>query len=565
VIGGRSTRASGYDVFLSHSHVDKDWTRTLHDHLAGADYNGRMLRPWLDQEVLDPGTLASDRELESALDRSRFLALVLSPEALESTWVQAEIAYFLRTRSVDDVIVLKRQPCRVPSELSRATLIGWPDPDAADQHARLLSVLRPHARQGSADHDFRKSMRRAWAESWVSQPVGYDDTPTEENSRLLELLLSFDIGDLDHEGSALVAFERVGQLVSELSLRESYGAKMVLGEFLAIAMLHDSRYGRVMANYVTLDSSSHLQGPTFNTLRNRALRGAQGPPSTTNLLFAVARAGSKLAEIDRSRIDLSTMGALLHQLDQRGIDSPGEQTVAGMIGRLLGKLRNTPVADVLIRTLAEWGGDASCLAAAGAISTRFHDADLRYHTEELAKLSAEAQPARPPSPSTARLLLDKSSRLWLRPGIDRQIQNSLIDLQDLIRSFGSDWPAGDAIGSSLRLAPQPTNLVNGPLIGRVRLVTRANMESYADTLGPADIACLTEPRIVDALFDGVSGYLIAHDEVDKPLGIRLQRRSARFATYGADEIRQLEDDAVIALWPGRTRDDATGFTAPGAG
>ena len=91
------------------------------------------------------------------------------------------------------------------------------------------------------------------------------------------------------------------------------------------------------------------------------------------------------------------------------------------------------------------------------------------------------------------------------------------------------------------------------------------MESYADTLGPADIACLTEPRIVDALFDGVSGYLIAHEEADKPLGIRLQGRTARFATYGADEIRQLEDDAVIALWPGRTDDDATGLTAPGGG
>lgn len=565
MIGDRPARVSGYDVFLSHSHVDKDWTRALYDHLAGSDYNGRMLRPWLDQEVLDPGALASSRELESALDRSRFLALVLSPEALESTWVRAEIGYFLRTRSVDDVIVLNRRPCRVPSDLSRATLMSWPDPDAADQQAQLLRVLCPHARDSFADYGFRKTIRRAWEEARVSQPAGFDATPTEANSRLLELLLSYDIGDLDHEGSAVVAFERVGQLVSELSMQESYGAKMVLGEFLAIAMLRDARYGRVLANYVTQDSSSYLQGPTFNTWRNRALRGATGPPSTTNLLFAVARAGSKLAEIDQSRIDLSTMGALLHQLDQRGIDSPGEHVVAGMISRVLGKLRNTPVADVLIRTLSEWGGNASCLAAAGAISGSFQDDDLRYHTEELERLSAKARPARPPSPSTARLLLDKSSRLWRRPGIDRDIQTSLTDLKRLIRSLGSDWPADDVIGSSLRPAPPPTKLVNGPLIGRVRRVTRANMESYADTLGPADIACLTEPRIVDALFDGVSGYLIAHEEADKPLGIRLQGRTARFATYGADEIRQLEDDAVIALWPGRTDDDATGLTAPGGG
>src|SRR5262249_47476584 len=268
--------------------------------------------------------------------------------------------------------------------------------------------------------------------------------------------------------------------------------------------------------------------------RNRALRGATGPPSTTNLLFAVARAGSKLAEIDQSRIDLSTMGALLHQLDQRGIDSPGEHVVALMISRVLGKLRNTPVADILIPAPAEGGGDPSCLPAAGAISGKFQDADLRYDTRELARLSAEARPARPPSPSTVRLLLDKSSRLWRRPDIDRDIQESLTDLKRLISSFGSDWPAGDVIGSSLLPSPppprDPTNLLNGPLMGRVRRVTRANMESYADTLGPADIACLTEPRIVDALFDGVSGYLIAHEEADKPLGIRLQGCTARFAT-----------------------------------
>lgn len=564
VISGRPAGALGYDVFLSHSHVDKDWARALHDYLARTDYNGRMLRPWLDQDFLDPGTLASSRELESALDRSRLLALVLSPEALESTWVRAEIGYFLKTRRADDVIVLNRRPCQVPGELSRATLIDVPDPDAADQQAQLLRVLRPDVRDDFADYDFKKRIGRAWKEARWTQPEGPDPAHTEANSKLLKLLLSYNIGDLDQEGSALTAFGRVGQLVSELSVDESYGTKMVLGEFLAIAMLRDARYGRVLANYVTDDSSSYLRGPSFSTWRNRALREAAGPPSTTNLLFAVARAGSKLAEVTPSRIDLSTMGALLHQLDQRGIDGGAERAVAVMISRVLGKLRTAPAADVLIHTLAEWGGDASCLAAAGAISGRFHaEGDLLYYTQELARLSADARPAHPepgpPSASTARLLFDKSSRLWHRPGIERDIQGSL---DDLIKFFGSGWPADDAAGAALHAAPRPAKLVNGPLIGRVRRITRANMESYADALGPADIACLTEPRIVDALFEGVSGYLITDEEAGKPLGIRLQGRTARFATYATDVIRQLDDDAIIALWPGPADDAATGFAAP---
>jgi len=90
------------------------------------------------------------------------------------------------------------------------------------------------------------------------------------------------------------------------------------------------------------------------------------------------------------------------------------------------------------------------------------------------------------------------------------------------------------------------------------------MESYAGTLGPEDIACLTESRIADALFGEVSGFLITRDEVDTALGIRLRGRSARFAAYGAEAIQQFQDGAVIALWPGRTDETATGFTASGA-
>ena len=62
----------------------------------------------------------------------------------------------------------------------------------------------------------------------------------------------------------------------------------------------------------------------------------------------------------------------------------------------------------------------------------------------------------------------------------------------------------------------------------------------------------------------MSGYVIAQEEADKPLGIRLQGRTARFATYSTVAIQELEDGAVIALWPGPTDDAATGFTAPGA-
>jgi hypothetical protein len=179
----------GYDVFLSHNYADKAWTRELYDRLARTDYNGRMLRAWLDEQVLDPGNPASKRELESALDRSRFLIVVLSPEALNSTWVKAEITYFLGTRQAADAIVLRRRPCQVPSQLDKATLIDWPEGDAAFRQDQILRLLRPNAEDSWDRYEFSKKVRRAWEHTRLQQPDGLDPTPTEENARLLDLLL----------------------------------------------------------------------------------------------------------------------------------------------------------------------------------------------------------------------------------------------------------------------------------------------------------------------------------------------------------------------------------------
>jgi len=74
-----------------------------------------------------------------------------------------------------------------------------------------------------------------------------------------------------------------------------------------------------------------------------------------------------------------------------------------------------------------------------------------------------------------------------------------------------------------------------------------------------DVAWLTEPRIVDALFEGVSGYIIAQEEAEGPLGVRLHGRGARFAAFGTEAFEQLESGMAIALWPGRTENDAQGL------
>ena len=63
-----------YDIFISHNRADKAWVRTLADRLAVERLHGRALRPWLDEKFLDPGGLASEAELTTAIDRSRLVS-----------------------------------------------------------------------------------------------------------------------------------------------------------------------------------------------------------------------------------------------------------------------------------------------------------------------------------------------------------------------------------------------------------------------------------------------------------------------------------------------------------
>ena len=67
-----------YDVFLSHNRADKPWVRELASWLADREYNGRHLRPWLDEHF--PGR--SDR----------FLMLHSSSLGHSSTDIRARIA-----------------------------------------------------------------------------------------------------------------------------------------------------------------------------------------------------------------------------------------------------------------------------------------------------------------------------------------------------------------------------------------------------------------------------------------------------------------------------------------
>jgi hypothetical protein len=545
-----------YDVFLSHNHADQDWTRALFENLSQTDYDGRMLRAWLDERVLDPGSLSSVRELETALDRSHRLALVLSPEALASPWVQHELDYFTRTQGSERVIVLVHRACEPPPALEGCPRIDWPgEPGDGPAMTELLRLLQPRT-ESARRYQHGKDVRRAVSSARYAMGADFNPGSTQEGEALLALLLKPQLDDLDEEGLALTGFSAAAQALSELDDAEGYNLRLLLGEILAEAQLRDPRYSQVAAEYARSEPRT-----SFLTFRNRALNGKTAPASTAHLPFTVARATSKLAEIDTSRVDLSTLAALLQNLDDRpALDGPAK-SVAGMVGRTLGKLRGSSLVDALLHALSEWGGSASHLAVAAAVSGTFDERDPPvYTTDEVQRRAAQAAPARavpPPTSRIARLLLEPLKPLGLNFDLDREIHNAR---EDYVRAFGA-WDPDVEPWRELRSAPPLSQLHGGPLVGTLRRITRADMEAKADLLGPTDIAVLTEPRIVDALFGGAGGFLIEEQQADAPLGTRLRARGVRWATCSADAVARHEEGMAV-VWRARKGKPAPGYSVP---
>lgn len=84
------------DLLLCHNSVDKDWVRRLGARVEAESWNGRHLSVFLDEWDIEPGENIV-LKLSEALEQSRFVALVMTPEMLGSDWCQLEFTSILAT------------------------------------------------------------------------------------------------------------------------------------------------------------------------------------------------------------------------------------------------------------------------------------------------------------------------------------------------------------------------------------------------------------------------------------------------------------------------------------
>ena len=511
----------GYDVFVSHNRADKAWVRDLAGRLADSDYNGRPLRPWLDEQVLDPGRLSGEQELTSAMDRSRTLALVLSPGAVASSWVTFELDHFIKRRGKDAVLPLLKEDCTPPAVLrDHPGLIDFTDLGCFEARlAVLLARLCP--RPAVTTDDARCAIAAAVDAAVRADGGGLGPGVTGERDALLAALLTFAIDDPAAEGPALVAFEEAARSLARLvadGAPSGYNMKMLLAECLAAALLRNDAYRQTAQTLVDMEDE-------------------QAPDPA--LVFAVVRAASKLAESAPERVDASLLARVARKLDAGPLTGP-HRAIGVLIGRVIGKIREDALGQLLIKALSE-RGTVSRIAAAAALALSDPRGDSVFYLSALRQAATSArgeepQAIPPPSPRLLSLLS------LLAAGQDRWVEDAVrLAKQDLQRAYGIDDFPYPHLWLDVKPEEAPAKIFDGPLAGRIVRATTDNMVALAERVTISDVVCLTEPRVVDALFDKAGALLTSEQDLKSPQCRRLRSRRIPFAIIDLQMMARLRE------------------------
>jgi hypothetical protein len=214
------------DLFLSHNNSDKPWTERLATAVE-QDRTGPPLKVFFDKWDIQHGA-DIPLELEQGLQNSRYVGLVLSPEALASDWVVLERSTAIyrdpaaRQRSV---IPLMRRTCKLPDMLARLKYLDFRRDQDFDSGVRtLIAILRgaPLPRGShitEADVHFREDA------DLLKQHRRVFERPAFKVSCIMELFLSELLEAVDDTGAALNTgslYSRSSRLLSTFDASGEY-------------------------------------------------------------------------------------------------------------------------------------------------------------------------------------------------------------------------------------------------------------------------------------------------------------------------------------------------------
>lgn len=132
-----------YDIFLSHNHADQEWTTRLAERLEQEDWEGRKLKVFFSPWDIRPGQSIPQR-IEQALSKSRKVGVILSPDAIDSAWVELErlvTAYVAVNAREERLIPLYRRDCSIPPLLRPILYVDFRDDMVFEEKYRTLLLV----------------------------------------------------------------------------------------------------------------------------------------------------------------------------------------------------------------------------------------------------------------------------------------------------------------------------------------------------------------------------------------------------------------------------------------
>lgn len=112
------------NIFLSHNSEDKPFTKKL-----ARDLDNHGVKYWLDEAEIDVGDSLIEK-IRSGIDKVDYVAAILSPNSIESTWVQREIDVAMNQEIQNKkvkVLPVMYEKCKLPGFLLGKLYVDFTD------------------------------------------------------------------------------------------------------------------------------------------------------------------------------------------------------------------------------------------------------------------------------------------------------------------------------------------------------------------------------------------------------------------------------------------------------
>jgi TIR domain len=509
------TMRAMYDLFISHSSMDKAWVERLVRRLEAEQYQGRPLRIWFDKDQLHIGNCLRP-SIEEAIKASRFLGVVLSPSSVNCRWVTHEWNYFFRINpDSSHILPLLHKKCDIPILIEDLLYVDFRDDNLFDEGVVKL-LERPRTSDGKISLEIKKEV-----ESLLQAAITSLETalrPTKESDALYTYLKNFDIHDLVEEGLVLTAFDTMLDCLAILSDRQAYDSTLLVAECLAALLVISATYSRLPQRWMERD---HW---------------------TASLV--IIRAYSKIAEIDASAVDTS---ALLHTASTLDTKSSKFKTLQTHIARAVGKMGDTPQGQKLINDLSNGNATERWVAVGAILMKPLNPGPIYFLSalKEADKRIVHEQKIPEQYVSIIRnLLRDPDSDVKRMAVI---VANEQPELKPLLTAERRPIESNNRT-REFRLFPKSGYLL--PFSGLLLKATAENMSAYAKHNLTDTIVYISSHEVLESYFYGASGLLLYDQGMLTHLCVRLYGARVPFVLMESDIIDDIPEGSYLVVREG---------------